>query len=565
MAAMTRISGARPGQTAEQVASTLQKLQDLAGVPEKLDATVSSFTNVFVRGQLSPKALKGFFEATGVNLRIELAKTYGVTADQFTKLMGKKGLAPSALNKIFEDTITRLTAVGERFHGRAKAFLETFEGIQLRFKYLWENFASGFGHTVENLITPIANDLLDIFSNERMGKMFLELQAWATRIGYAVTFLIGEIQKSGIEEQFQRIGKAVSQLFGGFNLNAFYKDVYIGSDIQRKITASGQSWIDGLNASVKLVGTLTNIVTQILAVNDALDKWQTKFDEFTAAAHAKIFSWSDQVAEKIQLVTIQIINSVIDVANRVPGVNIGRIESAGASANRASFGAITQQISAMTEMARALQFHSSAHVAAAQKNIAMLEENSAALKKVTGNDLGHFGEAIDAVTAKLLGLAGVTGGGGGGAGGGAFRGTHIPYRHGAGGYPTDTTPTAQGYRILEEYSYEGRSSQIGPRGNVIKTGEIGLGHELEKQYNIKQGDWVQTSGHGWRKVTESSNSAYGIEYHADKPGQFAGGSEREKILSVRHANDVMASHAFGGIFNVPHIASIVERGLSEAR
>jgi hypothetical protein len=73
----------------------LQNLEDLAGTPDKLDAVVSSFTGVFVKGGLSPKALKGFFEATGLNLRVELAKTFRVTPDEMSKLMGKKGLAPS--------------------------------------------------------------------------------------------------------------------------------------------------------------------------------------------------------------------------------------------------------------------------------------------------------------------------------------------------------------------------------------------------------------------------------------------------------------------------------------
>src|SRR5260221_436461 len=68
MAAATKISGARPGQTAEQMANTLQHLQDLAGVPEKLDQTVSAFTNVFVRGKLTPSALKASFAATGIHL-----------------------------------------------------------------------------------------------------------------------------------------------------------------------------------------------------------------------------------------------------------------------------------------------------------------------------------------------------------------------------------------------------------------------------------------------------------------------------------------------------------------
>src|SRR5258707_252290 len=566
MAAATKISGARPGQTAEQVATTLQHLQDLAGVPEKLDQTVSAFTNVFVRGQLSPRALKGFFDATGINLRTELARTFHVSPDEMTKLMGKKGLAPSVLIAGLEKTIARLTAVGGAFHGRAETFLKTFEGIQLRFKYLWENFASGFGHVVENLITPIANNLLDIFSNERMGEMFKNLQDWATRMGYAVSFLIGEIQKSGIEVQFQKIGQAISQLFGGFNLNTFFKDVFVGSDIKRVLTATGEFWTTGL---AKAMDTVAEISKKLGDVSRFI------LDHFEQVKQIMIGIVALLVAERVAIMATN-----IGKLFGIGGVATGGAGASGALGAAAVPGLLLAQQTATDysnpERKAVLQAEFKKEQQAARMgdtqeklNRALLQGQDAALAvSSTQNNLATATDLLTENFSKLnntiAGGGGNGGGGGGGGGGGAFCGTPIPYRKGSGGFPTETTPTAQGYRILEEYSYEGRSSQIGPRGNVIKTGEIGLGHELEKQYNIKQGDWVQTSGHGWRKVTESSNSAYGIEYHADKPGQFAGGSEREKILSVRHANDVMASHAFGGIFNVPHMASIAERGLFQA-
>jgi len=60
-----------------------------------------------------------FFDATGIHIRAEMAKTGGVSPDVMTQLLGKKGLASSAQIELVEKTIERLTKVGGAVHGRA--------------------------------------------------------------------------------------------------------------------------------------------------------------------------------------------------------------------------------------------------------------------------------------------------------------------------------------------------------------------------------------------------------------------------------------------------------------
>jgi hypothetical protein len=139
------------------------------------------------------------------------------------------------------------------------------------------------------------------------------------------------------------------------------------------------------------------------------------------------------------------------------------------------------------------------------------------------------------------------GSGGNRAGSGNWRtgGSHIPYRPGAtpslggagGGRLSGEgdprwMPNDQGYRVTEEYDWEGSSSQYGPLGNRINVGEIGVGQQLAAKYNIHFGDWVKLKSGGWRQVTESSAKDWAIEYHANKQGQFESIAGRDSILEV---------------------------------
>lgn len=258
MAAMTKIAGARPGLNAEKIADITQQLEDLAGTPEKLDDVVTSFTGVFVKGGLSPKALKGFFDATGLNLRVELAKTFGVSPDEMTKLMGKKGLAPSQLIAGLEKTLDRLTGVGGAFQGRARAFLETFEGIQLRWGYLWDNFVSKWGQAVEQFITPIANEFLNLFSNERMIAGMDEFIGWATRMGIAIKDMMSDIMVSGALEKFGAIRRALGGIFDIFDPSKLERWMQAGEDIVRVKTPLAEMLEGGFNKALDAVAEIVN-------------------------------------------------------------------------------------------------------------------------------------------------------------------------------------------------------------------------------------------------------------------------------------------------------------------
>ncbi len=138
---------------------------------------------------------------------------------------------------------------------------------------------------------------------------------------------------------------------------------------------------------------------------------------------------------------------------------------------------------------------------------------------------------------------------GGGSGSGTSGGRGVPYapfsgKWGAGGVSHGKSlawlPNAEGYRVGEEYDEnaapgvrEGHDSNYGPSENKINVGEIGLGSELAKKYGVNQGDYVQLTKGGWRRVTETSAQPWGIEYHAMYRGQFEHeGMERDTLTGA---------------------------------
>jgi hypothetical protein len=157
---------------------------------------------------------------------------------------------------------------------------------------------------------------------------------------------------------------------------------------------------------------------------------------------------------------------------------------------------------------------------------------------------------------------GGTGGGGGSGGGsnlgsGTTGGRGVPYKPFSGTYGDNGVsrgkslawlPNAEGYRVGEEYDEkaapgvrEGHDSNYGPSGNKINTGEIGLGSQLAAKYGVHQGDYVQLTKGGWRRVTETSAQPWGIEYHAMYRGQFEHeGMERDTLTGqIRRGNQLI--------------------------
>lgn len=107
---------------------------------------------------------------------------------------------------------------------------------------------------------------------------------------------------------------------------------------------------------------------------------------------------------------------------------------------------------------------------------------------------------------EFLKAMGIGGGGGGGSkipGGTVWAGKWLPGYFGNTSLPSPG-PTKEGYYTYEEYPWEGRSSNYGPSGNHLMLNRgVGLGINVQKQWGVQQGDWVNLSGgYGWRQLNE---------------------------------------------------------------
>jgi hypothetical protein len=131
------------------------------------------------------------------------------------------------------------------------------------------------------------------------------------------------------------------------------------------------------------------------------------------------------------------------------------------------------------------------------------------------------------------------GGGGGSRPGGTGSGSGINWLK---GYLGNTTlprppPNAAGYVGYEEYPWEGHSSNYGPSGNHLILGKgVGLGVNVQKQWGVQQGDWVnQGGGYGWRQINEASSRKWGVEMYTNRVGSVPG---RIPILGVMRNSDM---------------------------
>ena len=69
--------------------------------------------------------------------------------------------------------------------------------------------------------------------------------------------------------------------------------------------------------------------------------------------------------------------------------------------------------------------------------------------------------------------------------------------------------------MFEQYPWEGHSSKYGPKGNRLNPGQgVGVGKNIKRSLQVRQGDWIHMPGIGWRQINESSSKKDGIEFFA---------------------------------------------------
>jgi hypothetical protein len=83
------------------------------------------------------------------------------------------------------------------------------------------------------------------------------------------------------------------------------------------------------------------------------------------------------------------------------------------------------------------------------------------------------------------------------------------------GLPVKVLSSGEGYKVFEQYPWEGHSSNYGPKGNRLRSGSgVGVGKNIAQSLRLRLGDWIHMPDIGWRQINEASSKNNGIEFFA---------------------------------------------------
>jgi hypothetical protein len=89
------------------------------------------------------------------------------------------------------------------------------------------------------------------------------------------------------------------------------------------------------------------------------------------------------------------------------------------------------------------------------------------------------------------------------------------------GLPVNVISSGKSYQVFEEYPWEGHSSKYGPKGNRLDSGHgVGVGKNIRRSLQVRQGDWIHMPGIGWRQINESCSKKDGIEFFATHRDEY---------------------------------------------
>jgi hypothetical protein len=104
------------------------------------------------------------------------------------------------------------------------------------------------------------------------------------------------------------------------------------------------------------------------------------------------------------------------------------------------------------------------------------------------------------------------------------------------GLPVTVVSSGKSYKVFEQYPWEGRSSNYGPKGNRLNSGYgVGVGKNISRALQVRQGDWIHMPDIGWRQINEFSSKSDGIEFFASRRDEYKGQHPRMAIDKVRFA------------------------------
>ncbi len=101
------------------------------------------------------------------------------------------------------------------------------------------------------------------------------------------------------------------------------------------------------------------------------------------------------------------------------------------------------------------------------------------------------------------------------------------------GLPVKVISSGRSYKVFEQYPWEGRSSRYGPKGNRLDSGHgVGVGKNIRRSLQVRQGDWIHMPDIGWRQINESSSRRDGIEFFATRRDEYKDKHPRITIDSL---------------------------------
>jgi hypothetical protein len=101
------------------------------------------------------------------------------------------------------------------------------------------------------------------------------------------------------------------------------------------------------------------------------------------------------------------------------------------------------------------------------------------------------------------------------------------------GLPVKVISSGKSYKVFEQYPWEGHSSNYGPKGNHLHSGYgVGVGKNISRSLQVRQGDWIHLPDIGWRQINEFSSKSDGIEFFATHRDEYKGQHPRMAIDKV---------------------------------
>ena len=101
------------------------------------------------------------------------------------------------------------------------------------------------------------------------------------------------------------------------------------------------------------------------------------------------------------------------------------------------------------------------------------------------------------------------------------------------GLPVKVLSSGENYKVFEQYPWEGHSSNYGPKGNRLNSSYgVGVGKNICRSLQVRQGDWIHMPDIGWRQINESSSKKNGIEFFATRRNEYKSKHPRIAIDKV---------------------------------